>query len=351
MAELTVAAGIARGLMELAVARGAAADVLAQRSGIAPSMLQDQDRRVPFAAYVALMRAAKELCGDPALALHYAEQIDLSEVSIVGLLGHAAETMLDAFAQLNRYGQLVVEVEVEVEAEAGGAPAAGRFRLAREHDGLWLIDTRKHPDRFPELTESTFARMVCGTRRFGDTPFVTAVQVTHADPGYRAEYERILRAPVAFGSARNAMRIDDAWLTHRIALQPRYVFGILSQHAQALLEQLEQSKSTRGRVECLLMAVLHTGSASMDLVCAKLGLSRQTLFRKLKAEGTTFEQVLDQLRHTLALHYLDGKRASVNETAYLVGFSDPAAFSRAFKRWTGKTPTEAREGRPTKPSA
>lgn len=340
MAELTVAAGIARGLMELAVARGAAADVLAQRSGIAPSMLQDQDWRVPFTAYVALMRAAKELCGDPALALHYAEQIDLSEVSIVGLLGHAAETMLDAFAQLNRYGQLVVEVEVEVEveAEAGGAPAAGRFRLAREHDGLWLIDTRKHPDRFPELTESTFARMVCGTHRFGDTPFVTAVQVTHADPGYRAEYERILRAPVAFGSARNAMRIDDAWLTHRIALQPRYVFGILSQHAQALLEQLEQSKSTRGRVECLLMAVLHTGSASMDLVCAKLGLSRQTLFRKLKAEGTTFEQVLDQLRHTLALHYLDGKRASVNETAYLVGFSDPAAFSRAFKRWTGCSP-------------
>ncbi|MES2118333.1 MAG: AraC family transcriptional regulator [Pseudomonadota bacterium] len=140
------------------------------------------------------------------------------------------------------------------------------------------------------------------------------------------------------------MRIDDAWLTHRIALQPRYVFGILSQHAQALLEQLEQSKSTRGRVECLLMAVLHTGSASMDLVCAKLGLSRQTLFRKLKAEGTTFEQVLDQLRHTLALHYPDGKRASVNETAYLVGFSDPAAFSRAFKRWTGCSP-RARQAR------
>ncbi len=73
-------------------------------------------------------------------------------------------------------------------------------------------------------------------------------------------------------------------------------------------------------------------------IAGKLGLSRQTLFRRLRAEGVTFERVLDELRHTLALHYLQGQKVSVNETAYLVGFSDPAAFSRAFKRWTGSRP-------------
>jgi len=76
----------------------------------------------------------------------------------------------------------------------------------------------------------------------------------------------------------------------------------------------------------------------MDTIAARLGLSRQTLFRRLKAEGVTFEQVLDSLRHKLALHYLSGKKTSVSQTAYLVGFSDPAAFSRAFKRWTGSSP-------------
>ncbi len=76
----------------------------------------------------------------------------------------------------------------------------------------------------------------------------------------------------------------------------------------------------------------------MDRVAGKMGLSRQTLFRKLKAEGVTFEKVLDELRHKLALDYLRAKKVSVNETAYLVGFSDPAAFSRAFKRWTGSPP-------------
>jgi AraC-type DNA-binding domain-containing proteins len=58
----------------------------------------------------------------------------------------------------------------------------------------------------------------------------------------------------------------------------------------------------------------------------------------LKVESTTFERVLDDLRHRLALNYLDSAKKSVNQTAYLVGFSDPAAFSRAFKRWTGKNP-------------
>jgi AraC-like DNA-binding protein len=90
------------------------------------------------------------------------------------------------------------------------------------------------------------------------------------------------------------------------------------------------------------MPVLHKGEASMDAVADKMALSRQTLFRRLKAEGTTFEKVLDELRHRLALHYLGGKKVSVNETAYLVGFSDPAAFSRAFKRWTGTSPRAMR---------
>ncbi len=113
--------------------------------------------------------------------------------------------------------------------------------------------------------------------------------------------------------------IDPTWAAHRVARLPRYAFGVLTEHADALLRDLEGSKSVRGRVEGLLMPVLHTGNANMDAVAGKLGMSRQTLFRKLKAEGATFEKVLDELRHRMAADYLGARKVSVNETAYLVG--------------------------------
>ncbi len=324
------------GLMDLAVSKGASRTALIERSGIDPQDLGDQDNRIPFAKYVALTRAGKEFTHDPALALHFGEAMDMSEISILGLIGPASETMIDAFAQLNRYARLVIEVDLGT---------ADRFQLARGDGGLWLIDTRMNPNDFPELTESTFARVVCGVtrmvsglRQFAETPSVKAIHVTHADPGYRAEYDRIFRAPVVFESDKNAILLDEAWLTHRVPLQPRYVFGVLSERAEALLKSLQSSKSTRGRVESLLMPVLHTGGVSMDAIAGKMGFSRWTLFRKLRAEGVTFEKVLDELRHKIALHYLSGEKVSVNQTAYLVGFSEPAAFSRAFKRWTGTSP-------------
>jgi AraC-like DNA-binding protein len=228
--------------------------------------------------------------------------------------------MVDAFVQLNRFGRLVIEFD--------GGP--DRFRIERDNAGLWLVDARAHPNDFHELTESTFARMICGPRQYGVTNLARAVEVTHAAPPYAAEYERVFGAPVAFESARNAILVDEKWMFHKLATQPRYVFGILSEHAEALLRELTSSKSVRGRVEGLLMPILHKGDAGMDAVAASMGLSRQTLFRKLKAEGTSFEKVLDGLRHRLAVHYLRGKKVSVNETERARARSGSAPSPRRF---------------------
>lgn len=337
MRELTVGAGFARGLAGFCVSKGADRDQLLARAGIDPPALMDQDARLPFSSYVALMRAGQALTGDTALALRFGESVDISEVSIIGLLGQASETMMEAFAQLNRYVRLIVETD--------NGDHARRFRFTLERGGLWMVDNRRDAAAFPELTESAFAQLVCSARRTSDLLVVRAVHLTYPDPGYRAEYERIFQASVVFGSDWNAMQIDPKLPDEPVNMLPRYVFGVLSEHAEALLASLETSKSARGRVESLLMPILHTGEVGVDRIAAKMGLSRQTLFRRLKAEGTTFAAVLDDLRHRLALNYLEGRKVSVNETAYLVGFSDPAAFSRAFKRWTGMSPKAARTRR------
>ena len=330
MAGLTIGAGYVKALMELAMAKGASETLLTERSGIALDDLLDRDKRIPLNHYQALMRASKELCNTPALGVQLGEAVVFSEISIVGLICSSAATTDEAFAQINRYGRLVVEVD--------GHRPEGRFEIVPGDGEVWLVDTRKDPNSFPELTESAFAMMINLAREFSDKPFAKEVHFTHADPGDRAEYERILGAPVVFGCDRNAFLVEESLMYLKLSPPDRYVFGIFSERADALIESLKSSSTIRGRVESLLIPILHTGVLDMARIAQSLGLGRQTLYRKLKAEGTNYEKLLDELRHKMALHYLSAKKVSLNETAYLTGYSDPTAFSRAYKRWTGTRP-------------
>jgi AraC-like DNA-binding protein len=327
----TVSAGFAAHLMQFAVAKGADPQVLADRSRIVRADLEDPDGRIPLPSYVALMQAAKELCRAPSLALHLGAARDFREYSVVGLICYAAPTMGAALKELNRYGRLVMEVDVPVNDQ--------RFTLVQRDGELWLVDTRAAPNDFPELTESTWSRFIAETaRHFPSARFAKAVHVTHPRPDYAAEYAEQWKVPVTFAGRWNAIAIEPSWLTIELHNPSRYAFGVLSKHADKLLEELASTQTARGRVEAVLLPILHTGPVGMEEVAERLGISRQSLYRQLKEEGVTFETILDELRHRLALYYLSGRKVSVNETAYLLGFSEPSSFSRAFKRWTGCSP-------------
>ncbi|MEA3033247.1 MAG: hypothetical protein QOH86_1263 [Sphingomonadales bacterium] len=95
-------------------------------------------------------------------------------------------------------------------------------------------------------------------------------------------------------------------------------------------------------VERQIETLLPEGGLRIDSVARALGLSRQTLYRRLKAEGTTFEALVERVRRRLALRFIRTDGLSVKEAAWRLGFAEPSAFSRAFKRWTGKSPAEMR---------
>lgn len=330
----TVGAGFARGLFEFAVSRGAPAVELLRRAGLTEAMLGDQDARVPMMAYVALMKQGIALSGDPALALHYGEAVNIARVSIVGHIGRGAVTMAEALAELNRYVRLIVEAD-------RGAGQQDRFSIAWEGGKRWLVDTRQNPNAFPELTESAFSQLICHTREFGhhaERPMVTMVHVTHPRPGHWEAYERVWRAPVVFGSTRNAMLMDPEWEQYRVRRTDPYVLGVLREKADRMVAELDAGQTAAGRVRAALEALVGTPDAGIETVARAMGLSRQTLYRRLKSEGVTFEAVLDDVRRRRALHHLDTEGLAASEAGYRIGFSDPSSFSRAFKRWTGMSP-------------
>ncbi len=340
----TIAAGYPRGLLDFAASKGADRTALLARAGLSAEELAHQDNRVSVAKYVAMFKAAAELTGIPAISLEYGKAVRMQEISIVGLICEACESVLDVPKQLNRYASLVVDDE-------RGEPAT-LMRGAGRDGGAWIQGPSDTFIQNPVIAESEMARLVWNTREmFANSPefqaikYPRVVHFMHKAPSYAAEFERIFDAPVVFETDWNAMQIDPAFLMLKQPPVNRYVFAVLSERADTLLKAFQENRTTRGRVESTLMSILHTGESSMDVVAEKLGQSRQTLYRNLKDEGVTYEQVLDELRRKLALDFLAGKKVSVNETAYLVGFSDPASFSRAFKRWTGVSPREVRTAR------
>ena len=321
----TIAAGVARGLLDYARSRGAD-DALLARAGLNAAALDDPDARVPLDRYLALIEAAKAACQDPAFALHFGAAVPMTEMSIVGLIGLASETVADGFRQLARLNRLIVDVDA----------AGPRFRLVEEDGARWIVDDGALPS---ELVLAAFARMAASGRRIvAGRSLVLAADFVQSAPAYAAEVERVMAAPVRFAAGRDALRIDAALLETRVAASSRYVFGVLTKRADALLAELDAGRTLRADVEKRILPILHTGETRVDTIAADLGMSRQTLFHRLKAEGASFAEISENLRRRLALDYLAAGRTSIAETAYLVGFSETAAFSRAFKRWTGSSP-------------
>ena len=118
--------------------------------------------------------------------------------------------------------------------------------------------------------------------------------------------------------------------------------AFLGELAGAIERGTKRKPDFRHDVEATVEPLLASGDANIDRVAHDMGISRQTLYRRLKAEGVTFEQLLDRLRHRLALKLLHDQNLSVKQASWRLGFSDPAAFSRAFKRWTGTAPSLVR---------
>lgn len=328
----TVSASLFGGLLEYADQQGLERARVLERTGVSEAALADPDSRIPLSAYINMLDFAKSELSDPALLVRFAQDIAMSNISIVALIMESAPDMGEAFRQMQRYGRLALHLK---EQDPGGG-----MELDVRAGRLFMVDQRMSSRLYPDLVEMDFVRLTCGPRRFLSRSHVLSVSFMHPEPPHAGACENVFKCPVSFGAPQNALELHPEVAIWPVAQNNGYVHGVLKERADTLMDALNTTPTIRAALEAELLGVLHTDDVNSETMAGRLGYTRQTLFRKLRAEGTSFRKVLADLRREVAMDYLARTGSSVKETAYLVGFSEPAAFSRWFRRSTGLSPKQ-----------
>lgn len=288
-------------------------------------LLADDDARVTPAQFCVAWAELARITGNPRIALALADSIPAGAFGIVEYVCRAAPTVGDALRNWCRYLNLLDDA-VEVALVAVDDPDRAALRVTRESEAP-----------APASHELCFALVARHVQRFAARPIrIASVHFTHAVAD-AAPYRAWFEAPVVFGHEHTELVLPRAALAAPLATSDPSLLAILARAADELHKKTPDDGSPVSQVKRVLRVALRTDDATIEHVAATLGVPSRTLQRRLRDAGATFQSVREDVRKELAARYLDDGLA-LAEISFLLGFSEPSAFFRAYKRWTGTTP-------------
>lgn len=312
------------------------AQTLANATGIELAMVERADEQMPFDGLVALYEHAARLTSDDAFGLHLGQKSDHTKYDLLGYLIANSDTYGDALQHLARYVQVWTDaVRFSITVTRSEARLAYLYR-----DGALLPGERRQESEHMLSTMLHVGRQITGRRW---KPM--AVCFEHPKPRVISEHRRIFQAPVHFGSARTELVFKAALLELRLPKADPALAALLQRSAQALLGPEGDCDTFAAQVRHVLSIMSGSHDLQVSSVARKLGTSARTLQRRLQEEGASFHALVSEVRSTRAQKYLREDQLAICEIAYLLGFSQPSAFHRAFQRWTGMTPRRFRDSR------
>jgi AraC-like DNA-binding protein len=334
----SVLAALDIGVLEAAGAIGLDVAALSQEAGIDPSWLSDPDNRVPLENHLRLWEVLARR-GD---GLALGRELGMAGMGVVGYAMQHGTTVGEAYDWLWRY-RAVIHPDVVPRMERRSEPAGER-----------IVFARPVPLPFARLREPVYAQAAAIVAAFeglsGTTVPPARVTFPMARPDDSDRHESFFACPVAWGGDELEVAFDASILDLPVPRSDARLFSYLARRADELLAALASESSHADRARREIVALLPQGEPRLGVVAARMAVSERTLHRRLSEEGTRFALLVDDARRERALLLLEDRSLSCSEIAFLLGYSDPAAFFRAFKRWTGVPPQEYRE-RPTTPGA
>lgn len=318
-----------RGILWELRSRGVDPDPLLAECELAQDAVADIRTTVSSESYHRFVRRALEVTGDPGLGLSMGQRAPENMLQIVGHLMLASTTLREAFSLFRRYSLLFaagVKWELSERSDQAIFSYVPAFQLG---------DTTRFTNEYVMATASRIGR------HFSIRPESHAIEVhfQHPAPPYVARYDSVFGCPVRFGQQANEIVFSSHALDVRQLHADDTVRAMLGDTAERLLREREGA-TTVDRVRTVLRYRRDLSDVDSTTLAAAVGLTPRALRRRLGAEGASLTALLDEARLRLACEDLKRPDSSIKEISDRLGFSEPSAFHRAFKRWTGLTPAQ-----------
>ncbi len=277
-----------------------------------------------------LWKLAVKATDNPCLGLHAVQHFQPAVLHGLGFSWLASDTLLDALNRLVRYSRLInTAVEFRLEVNSGTTDLVAAV-----------------PDIFPDIVYAAidfgmavFLRMCQLTAGEAILPVHTTLQ--RPAPADKDEFTKMFGPSIEYGAMVNRLCFDSEMINQHLMTGNPELARINDQTVVDYLARFDRANISM-QVRSKIIEQLPDGIPKQGEIADTLHVSLRSLQRRLKEEETSFKDMLEDTRKTLAMQYLREPQRSIGEVTYLLGFSEPCNFTRAFKRWTGKTPAEFR---------
>jgi AraC-like DNA-binding protein len=306
---------------------------LLRKAGLTLQQINNPTLRLSVKSQIKLLNLVAAGLSDELFGFHLAQNFDLREIGTLYYIMASSETLGDALQRAARYSRITNE--------------AVHLRYQKNRDIVIpfdYIDVARHQDRHQiEFFMVALVRLV--RHLSGHNLLPTRVTLAHRRIGFQSAFKSFFGCDVVFGSAADEIAFPSTIQPAPLASADPFLNAMLVAQCEQMHVDLLRPVALRASVENEIAPLLPHRKAQASEIARKLGMSQRTLARHLAAEGLSFTVILDEMKFDLAKQHLMEADLPITTIAWLLGYQEVSAFTHAFKRWTGKTPKQARIGR------
>ena len=317
-------------LLQAAQGRGLDRGALLRRIEVTEDQIRDPDSRMPGEKTIRLWRLIQNRLDDPDLGLEVGATFSIREAGVVGYATLHSETLLGALNRIVRFAKLLNQ-----RAELALLDLGDRWRLEALHQPLM-------PGFRQPIDEGIAGLMTCFSEIVGRPVVSPGLYFNYPSPANTTMHRQLLGNALHFEASNAAIELWDRDVKAETIAADAGLTGYLDQLADIRMQELPEIETYSDRLRQIVWPHLSEGLPSMQEIASEMAMSSRSLQRRLREEDTSFAEVVDGLRREKARLLLRDPNLAVYEVGYLLGYSDPSTFHRAFRRWEGTSPSRFR---------